>query len=159
MTKKMTYSIIGIVSAAVVACAGYGIYHHLTYSGEVTNVEYEFEEEQTKETQDVGASASISIPGYKEIVIDAGSTEAEVTLTNPEENEVYFEISFYLPDSDETIYKSKLIRPGQSIYTINLDKALEAGEYNLTINYATYAMDDNYTPRNGAQVNCKLVVE
>lgn len=159
MTKKLKYSIIAAVSAVVIAGAGYGLYRYLNYSGEVTSKEFEFEEEQEKEEAEAGASAGIAIPGYSTIYLDAGSTEAEVTLTNPEENNVYFEISLYLPETDETIYTSKLIQPGQSIYNIELDKALAAGEYDLTVVYATYAMDENYTPMNGAEVNCQLVVE
>ena len=159
MTKKLKYSIISVSAAVVIAGGAYGIYRHMNYSGEVTSREFEFEEGQEKEEVEAGASAGIAIPGYSTIYLDAGTTEAEVNLTNPEENNVYFEISFYLPETDETIYTSKLIEPGSSLYNIELDKALDAGEYDLTIRYATYAMDDNFTPMNGAEVNCKLVVE
>ena len=159
MTKKVKYSVISIATVLVVAGGIYGLYRHMNYSGDVTSKEFEFEEGQEKETAEAGASDGIAIPGYSTIYLDAGSTEAEVNLTNPEENNVYFEISFYLPETDETIYTSKLIEPGQSLYNIDLDKALDEGEYDLTVKYATYAMDENYTPMNGAEVNCKLVVE
>jgi len=159
MTKKVKYSVISIATVLVVAGGIYGLYRHMNYSGEVTSKEFEFEEGQEKETAETGASEGIAIPGYSTIYLDAGSTEAEVNLTNPEDNNVYFEISFYLPETDETIYTSKLIEPGQSLYNIELDKALDEGEYDLTVKYATYAMDENYTPMNGAEVNCKLVVE
>ena len=66
---------------------------------------------------------------------------------NPEENNVYFEISFYLPETDETIYTSKMIQPGQHLYEITLDKAMEAGEYPLTIRYATYSADEAHDPQ------------
>lgn len=78
-------------------------------------------------------------------------------LMNPEENEVYFEISFYLPETDEIIYTSDLIRPGQHLYEITLEREMEAGEYPLTIRYAAYSADENLTPKNGAEVNCTLV--
>ena len=81
-----------------------------------------------------------------------------VELMNPEENDVYFEISFYLPETDETIYTSKMIRPGQHLYEITLEKEMEAGEYPLIVRYATYSADEAMTPRNGAEVNCTLVV-
>ena len=71
---------------------------------------------------------------------------------------MYFQISFYLPDIDETIYTSKLIKPGQSLYEITLEKEMEAGEYPLTIQYATFTADEERTPQNGAEVNCTLVV-
>ena len=80
-------------------------------------------------------------------------------LMNPEENEVYFQISFYLPDTDETIYTSKLIKPGQHLYEITLEKAMEPGEYPLTVKYDTFTADEDMTPRNGAEVNCTLVVK
>ena len=85
-------------------------------------------------------------------------TDVSVELMNLEENNVYFEISFYLPETDETIYTSKMIQPGQHLYEITLDKAMEAGEYPLTIRYATYSADEAMTPRNGAEVNCTLIV-
>ena len=101
----------------------------------------------------------IQIPGYESITIPAGTTEVSVELMNPEENNVYFEISFYLPETDETIYTSKMIQPGQHLYEITLDRAMEAGEYPLTIRYGTYSADEAMTPRNGAEVNCTLIVQ
>ena len=95
----------------------------LTYQSykpkEVTN--FEFEDEQQKPESminEAGVTPGIEIPGYKSIVIPSGTKNVKVELTNPEKNNVYFEISFYLPESDEVIYTSKLIKPGQSIYDI-----------------------------------------
>lgn len=81
-----------------------------------------------------------------------------VELNNPEENQVYFRISFYLPETEETIYTSKIIKPGQSLYEITLEKEMETGEYPLTVKYETFTADEEMTPRNGAEVNCTLVV-
>lgn len=78
---------------------------------------------------------------------------------NPEENQVYFQISFYLPDTEETIYTSRMIKPGQHLYEITLDKEMAAGEYPLTVRYDTFSADEAMTPRNGAEVNCTLIVE
>ena len=36
--------------------------------------------------------------------------------------------------------------------------SLEAGEYPLTVKYATYSADEELLPKNGADVNCTLVV-
>ena len=92
-------------------------------------------------------------------MIPAGTKEVSVELTNPEENQVYFEISFYLPETEETIYTSDLIRPGQTIYEITLEKEMEAGEYPLILRYAAYTADEAMEPRNGAQVSCSLIVQ
>ena len=40
-----------------------------------------------------------------------------------------------------------------------LKKAMEAGEYPLTVKYDTFTADEDMTPRNGAEVNCTLVVK
>ena len=103
--------------------------------------------------------AGIQIPGYESIVIPAGTKDVSVELVNPEENQVYFQISFYLPETDETIYTSDLIRPGQHLYEITLDKEMEAGEYPLTVKYSTFTADEEMTPQNGADINCTLIVE
>lgn len=129
---------------------------------EVTNYTQEFEEEQTYEENDnnvAGVSKGIEIPGYKSINIVADKEDVRVDLTNPESNDVYFQISFYLPDTDEIIYTSKLIKPGQHIYDITLEHGISKGEYPLTIKYATFSADDSLTPRNGADVNCILIAE
>ena len=75
---------------------------------------------------------------------------------NPGENEVYFKVKFILSESNEVIYESQLIKPGQHLYEIELNRELAEGEYNLVIQYETFLMDGSYSPRNGASVNCIL---
>lgn len=159
MKKKKKFILPLVVVAAVLA--GIGIWQGMRPK-EVTNYEAAFEAGQeapdTSSGRQSGADAGIQIPGYKSIEISAGTKEVSVELMNPEENEVYFEISFYLPETDEIIYTSDLIRPGQHLYEITLEREMEAGEYPLTIRYAAYSADENLTPKNGAEVNCTLVV-
>ena len=50
-------------------------------------------------------------------------------------------------------------RAADSLYDITLERELEAGEYPLTVQYKTYSMDEEYTPRNGAEVNCTLIAQ
>lgn len=158
--KKKKIVIIVVILAVIIGAVGIYLY---TRPKEVTNyAKGEFEADQEKpvsETSAGGAEAGIQIPGYKSIVIEAGTKDVSVELMNPEENNVYFEISFYLPDTDETIYTSKLIKPGQHLYEITLEREMEAGEYPLTVKYATFSADDEQTPRNGAEVNCTLIVQ
>ena len=156
--KKRKLIVAGIGLAAVIAA---GIIYNRMQPKEVTTYDTAFEEEQTKpesEGQKSSTEKGIQIPGYKTITVTAGSKDVDVELMNPEENEVYFEISFYLPDTDETIYTSKKIKPGQHIYHITLNRELLAGEYPLTVKYATCSADEKMTPKNGAEVNCTLKV-
>ena len=155
--KKITILIVILVLAAAAA----GIYWY-TRPKEVTNYDAEFEEDQERpdSTDQEGSVADgIQIPGYKSITIPAGTKDVSVELMNPEENQVYFQISFYLPDTEETIYTSRMIKPGQHLYEITLDKEMAAGEYPLTVRYDTFSADEAMTPRNGAEVNCTLIVE
>ncbi len=150
-----------ILLVLVIAAAGILIWRN-TRPAEVTNYDVAFEEEQEKSegnNPEQKIEEGIQIPGYKSIQIPAGTKDVSVELTNPEENKVYFEISFYLPDTKETIYKSRMIKPGQTLYDITLEKEMEAGEYPLTVKYATYTADENMTPRNGAKLNCTLIVK
>ena len=155
--KKITIQVVILVLAAAAA----GIYWY-TRPKEVTNYDAEFEEDQERpdSTDQEGSVADgIQIPGYKSITIPAGTKDVSVELMNPEENQVYFQISFYLPDTEETIYTSKMIKPGQHLYEITLEKEMAAGEYPLTVRYDTFSADEAMTPRNGAEVNCTLIVE
>lgn len=146
----------------VVAAGAYFVVNHLDNrtvyeDGEAFNPE--FEEDQARESSEAGAIGGIEIPGYSEIVIPAGQTTVDVNFYNPETNNVYFEINLILAETEEEIYKSKLLSPGQHLYEIELERALESGQYDMVITYNTYSIDEEYTPKNGATVNCVLVVE
>lgn len=125
----------------------------------ILNPEHEFEPEQSvvQSLQQLDFD-SISIPGKESMKIQAEEKSVSVDLYNPEDNKCYFEISILLEDGTE-LYKSKLVKPGQNIYKINLNKELAKGTYNATIHYSTYTMDGNYTPLNGANVPVKLIAE
>lgn len=148
------------IAAAVIVliAAAAGISYYKTRQGEVTNFTPEFEEGQEAPTAESaeGEEKGIKIPGYSVIPVTAGTEEVSIDLTNPEENQVYFQITFLLTDTGEELYQSKLLSPGQHLYNITLNRALEAGDYNLTIQYDTFSMDEEYSPRNSATVNCIL---
>lgn len=131
---------------------------HYAASGPVTSnlPNPEFEAQQVQETQAAGQSRGIQIPGYSIIPVQADTTDVKVDLYNPEGNEVYFQISFILKDTGEVLYESKLIQPGQHLYDITLNQPLAAGDYDITIQYATFSTDGSYTPRNGANMDCVI---
>lgn len=158
--KKKKLIILIVILAVAAAASGIAVYRS-RQPGEVTNSDVAFEEDQEKlddKDQEGSVDEGIQIPGYDSIVIPAGTKDVSVELMNPEENEVYFQISFYLPDTDETIYTSDLIRPGQHLYDITLEREMEAGEYPLTVKYATFTADEAMAPQNGADVSCTLIV-
>ncbi|WP_317854231.1 hypothetical protein [Chakrabartyella piscis] len=122
----------------------------------ISDVTYEFEEEQERAGATIGDN--IKIPGYDLIAVDAGETKIKGDFFNPDENNVYFKMVFQLTETEEIIFASDLIKPGQHLYEIELMRVLDAGEYDLTILYETFSTDGNFTPLNGANLQCPLQV-
>lgn len=105
-----------------------------------------------------GAATGIKIPGYPSITLPANQTDVTVALLNPEGNPCYFAFELVLKDTGETLYKSKLVPPGQAITSITLSRALDAGEYDATIKISTTSLADQ-SPMNGANVETVLIVK
>ena len=161
MKNKKIWILVGILLLVALAAA---LFFMQKRTGPVTNFTPEFEAEQQQDPEEAQINEpqvgrGIRIPGYSEIHVAANATEVSVDLYNPEENQVYFQIAFVLTDTEEKIYESKLVEPGQHLYKIQLLRTLAPGEYPLTIQYSTFSTDGSFTPKNGATLNCVLVAE
>lgn len=144
-----------VITAVIVSCVFLGISAN-NNENDVFNPE--FEKGQLQEDVSNGDSSGIKIPGYSSITINKGETKAYVDFFNPDENQVYFKIKLVLKETNEVLYESKLLKPAQHLYEIELLNSMQAGQYDMIIIYETFKMDENLTPRNGASVNCKLIV-
>ena len=107
---------------------------------------------------DDAPAAGIKIPGYPSITLPKDQKTVNVALLNPEGNPCYFTFEIVLKDTGESIYKSKLVPPGQAITEITMTKALSAGEYNATIKITTTSLADG-SAMNGANVETVLIVK
>lgn len=105
-----------------------------------------------------GEQKGIQIPGYGEITIPAGETNWKITLANPKDNDCYFQYSITIDDDETPIYESDYIEPGKAITEFEVSKPLEAGEYSIYMNIATFSMDGNNERLNGASVKADLHV-
>ena len=110
--------------------------------------------DQTPDAPAVG----IKIPGYPSITLPKNQETVNVALLNPEGNPCYFTFELVLKDTGESLYKSKLVPPGQAITQITMAKALEAGEYNAVIKINTISIA-NGSAMNGANVETVLIVK
>ena len=110
--------------------------------------------DQTPDAPAVG----IKIPGYPSITLPKNQETVNVALVNPEGNPCYFTFELVLKDTGESLYKSKLVPPGQAITQITMAKALEAGEYNAVIKISTTSTADG-SAMNGANVETVLIVK
>ena len=105
-----------------------------------------------------GAAEGIKIPGYPSITIAKDTTDVTMALLNPEGNPCYFKFEIVLKDTDETIFESKYVQPGDCIYDVTLNKPLAEGEYPAVIKISTIALDGE-TPLNGANVETVLIAK
>lgn len=105
-----------------------------------------------------GESSGIQIPGYPSITIEADTQDVAVALLNPEGNPCYFTFELVLADTDEVLYTSGLVPPGQAIYNISLSRPLAAGEYDAVIRISTTSLEDG-SAMNGANVETVLIAQ
>ena len=105
-----------------------------------------------------GAAEGIKIPGYPSITIAKDTEDVQMALMNPEGNPCYFKFVIVLKDSEETIFESKYVQPGDCIYDVKLNKPLAEGEYPAVIQISTIALDGE-TPLNGANVETVLIAK
>ena len=110
--------------------------------------------DKTPDTPAVG----IKIPGYPSITLPANKETVNVALLNPEGNPCYFTFELVLKENGESLYKSKLVPPGQAITEITMSRALSAGEYEATIKITTNSVEDG-SAMNGANVETVLIVK
>ena len=103
-------------------------------------------------------ATGIKIPGYPSITLPKDQQTVAVALLNPEGNPCYFSFELVLKDTGESLYKSKLVPPGQAITEITMARALAAGEYNATIKISTTSLTDG-SAMNGANVETLLIVK
>ncbi len=72
-----------------------------------------------------GAEQGIKIPGYPDMTISSESTDFPITLLNPEENPCNFKFTLSLQETGETLCTTDLVKPGDAIKGVTLDKPIE----------------------------------
>ena len=100
----------------------------------------------------------IKLCSYPSITLPADTRDVSVALLNPESNPCYFTFELTLKDTDEVLYTSKLVPPGQAIYEITLSRPLEEGKYDAVIRISTTSLEDG-SAMNGANVETVLIVQ
>lgn len=105
-----------------------------------------------------GEATGIKIPGYPSITLPADVQDVSVAFLNPEGNPCYFTFELMLKDTNEVLYTSKLVPPGQAIYEMSLSHPLAAGEYDAVIRISTTSLEDG-SAMNGANVETVLIVQ
>ena len=162
--KIFKYSLLGLILLAVIVAltvvlwpkapdnsAGMGLIVD-PYSGAFVQPEKKAAEEES-----IGG---IAIPGWGSIHIQAGEKLVDVNLENPIDNDgkYYLSFSVYLKDQDEPLAETGLIQPGESALKLELNKALEPGEYEAVVLVQPYRMTDG-SATNNAEIETILIAE
>ncbi len=108
--------------------------------------------------EDTQEALSIRFPGYPEITVEGEDREIPIVLTNPQNNPCYFKFHVSIQETGQTLATTDWVEPGNAISGIDLDQALEAGDYTLTIQVETKSLEDE-SPMNGGTVRTQLHVK
>lgn len=100
----------------------------------------------------------IIIPAFQPLYVYAGETGVKTVLWNPEKNQVYFKFQLALKDTQEVIYESRMVSPGQAIYELSLKRSFDPGVYPLIVRVSTYDIEDYEQQMNGGEVETSLNV-
>lgn len=104
------------------------------------------------------SGAQIQIAGFSSWHIPAGQTEdLPIYLHNPDGNPCYFSFRIALADTDETLYQSDMVPPGETIRQVDLSHSLDAGTYDAVVYITTNALEDG-AAMNSAKLNVTLTV-
>lgn len=102
----------------------------------------------------------VAIPGWGSMTIPAGVTEVQTSMQNPEANEGWYYLTFELrlKETDEVLFTTGLIPPGQYCNKVTLTRPLEPGEYAAIVHVQPYRISDQ-SPTNNADMETVLIVK
>ena len=102
----------------------------------------------------------VAIPGWGGIKLPSGTTEADVSLYNPKENEGWYYLTFQLKlkETGETLFQTGLIPPGMYCTKVNLLREIEPGVYKGTMHVQPYYMREPPSPTNNADFDITILV-
>lgn len=161
MKKKLPFLIIIALIAIIVTLVSVII--KLSAPKEETNYGVVFapNEETTQDKQEEEELPGIVIPGWTAIKLPAGTTEAEVSIYNPEANCDFYDLSFTLrlAETEEVLFTTGKIEPGMKCTKVTLKRKLESGEYRAIMNVQPYLKVETESATNNAELEITLIVE
>lgn len=100
----------------------------------------------------------IKIAGFSSWHVPAGQTEnIPIALKNPDGNPCYFSFAIVLKDTNEIIYQSDMVPPGESIRKVSISKALPEGTYPAIVQIRTNELETG-REMNSANLNLTITV-
>lgn len=100
-------------------------------------------EQRKKELQEQLDKSMIAFSINTSPVFSSGVSEGNIMIENPEQNKKLIVAQIQINDTQEVIYESKYIKPGNYIENVKLDKVLEKGTYEATTYFKAYDEETN----------------
>lgn len=100
---------------------------------------------------------TIEIPGYKDIGLKEGEEDLDIILKNPPGNPCSFRYDLKLAETDELLYSSPVLLPGEESGTCSITRPFTAGKYPVNL-ILTCASPDDGTPLNTVSIKLSLRV-
>lgn len=127
----------------------------------VPEIDEGINEEQSTVPGTMPNSEGIKVEGFSKWTIGVGETEnLSIPLRNPAGNPCYFVFEIFVDknkETEESIYKSKMVPPGEGIGNITINRAFEEGTYDVTIFISTIELETG-KPLNSAELQVELIV-
>jgi len=118
------------------------------------------EEEIQEELNRVVEEGMFNISIASAIVFESPEAEGEVRIENIPANKYHMQVDIILDETGETVYSSKLIKPGYSIEKISLSEELEPGEYAATAVFSAITQEEmQLFGQAGAQIKLYVLDE
>ena len=118
------------------------------------------EEEIQAELDRIVEDGMFNISIASAIVFQSPDGEGEARIENISANKYHMQVDIILDETGETVYSSKLIKPGFSIANIQLSKELEPGEYEATAIFSAITQEElQLYGQAGAQIKIYVMDE
>ena len=144
-SKRLKIALFAIVIALVSCFIVGGVLLHASNTSKVQSV-------NVAEKND----GTIDIPGFEKLSFKAGLKKQSVNFFNPKENACYFQITLFTEDGN-ILWKSKVLKPGESISKLQLNKELENGSFPAILRYDCFSLEDK-SALNSAEVKLTINV-
>lgn len=164
-SKKVQWLIVLLLIALI--GLGAGIYYQMTKENEMSRLARDelalggmlpgkSEQEISELLNAKVAEGMVDIGISAEPIFERNGKKGRLGVENIAANRYSFQVELKLDETGEVIYQSGLIDPGYYVEFVELNKTLQAGDYQATAVISTYSLDE--TEDRISEINVKILL-
>lgn len=112
--------------------------------------------EKGEESNEKLDKTQLAIKINSTVTLESGLKKGEFGIENKGNNVYDVIVKIYIKETNELIYTSPKLRPGEKIEKTSLDKRIEKGSYKAIAYFEAYDEDNNYKGKSGVEINIKV---